>query len=61
MSKNKVTSCESCESEFSIVYDLGCVTEHDSIVCPFCRELIEPDVIEKEDEYEEYNEEFLSD
>lgn len=60
MSKNKVSSCESCESEFSIVYDLGCVAEHETIVCPFCKEVIESSAIDSEDEYD-YDEEFLED
>jgi PHP family Zn ribbon phosphoesterase len=54
--KYTTTSCDNCESVYSVDFNSGEVTEEEPIFCPFCGESIEEEDLDDEDaDDEEYN------
>lgn len=57
---NVTTLCENCDSEFSLVYEMSAVVDHDKLTCPFCKEPIDSEETAI-DEYDPSEDDFLED
>lgn len=56
MSKVINSICENCDSEFELKFNENLVKEHDNIVCPFCKEVIETIEEDVQEEFDLFQE-----